>query len=186
MLDDMTTTTVTTPDPSIVHPDPATIRRAIERRSVATIATVSANGRPHAATVLYQCVDDALFVSTHRDSRKARNVADHGLAAMTIAVRRLPVGPPASIQFQSSAAVLANDDPEIVRLATAGRLDRITAHGEMDLDGGCFLRLALPARVPSPTPWGCRCGGSCATRSTRPARSTSSPLPLGVTSFRQR
>ena len=66
---------------------------------------------------------------------------------MTIAVRRLPVGPPASIQFQSSAAVLGNDDPEIVRLASAGRLDRITAHGEMNLDGGCFLRLALPARV---------------------------------------
>ena len=97
--------------------------------------------------MLYQCVDDALFVSTYRGSRKARNVADNGVAAVTIAVRRLPVGPPASIQFQSSAAVLANDDPEIVRLAAAGRLDRITAHGEMDLDGGCFLRLALPARV---------------------------------------
>ena len=126
------------------HPDPATIRRAIERRSVATLATVSAIGRPHAATVLYQCVDDALFVSTHRESRKARNVADHGVAAVTIAVRRLPIGPPASIQFQSSATVLANDDPEIIRLAAAGRLDRITGHGELDLDGGCFLRLALP------------------------------------------
>ena len=72
---------------------------------------------------------------------------DDSVAAVNIAVRRLPVGPPASIQFQSSAAVLGNDDPEIVRLATSGRLDRITAHGEMDLDGGCFLRLALPARV---------------------------------------
>ncbi len=147
MLDGMTTSTVTTSAPSVFHPDPAIIRRAIERRSVATIATVSTNGRPHAATVLYQCVDDVLFVSTHLASRKARNVADHGVAAVTIAVRRLPVGPPASIQFQSSAAILLNDAPEIVRLASAGRLDRITAHGEMDLDGGCFLRLALPDRV---------------------------------------
>ena len=137
---DHTPPTTVDPTRTVFHPDPATIRRAIERRSVATLATVSATGRPHAATVLYQCVDDALFVSTHRDSRKARNIADHGVAAVTIAVRRLPIGPPASIQFQSSAAVLANDDPEIVRLAAAGRLDRITAHGELDLDGGCFLR----------------------------------------------
>ena len=125
----------------------AKIRRAIERRSVATLATVSSTGRPHAATVLYQCVDDALFVSTHRDSRKARNVADHGFAAMTIAVRRLPIGPPASIQFQTLATVLDNDDPEVVHLATAGKLDRITAHGELALEGGCLLRLALPARA---------------------------------------
>ena len=147
----MTTTTSTTstaePTHTVFHPDPTTIRRVIERRSVASLATVSSIGRPHAATVLYQCVDDALYVSTHRQSRKARNIADHGVAAVTIAVRRLPIGPPASIQFQSSAAVLSNDDPVIIRLATAGRLDRITAHGEMDLEGGCFLRLALPARI---------------------------------------
>ena len=153
MLDGMTitTATITAPSaastPSRFHPDPSVIRRAIERRSVATLATTSAAGRPHAATVLYQYVDDVLFVSTHRASRKARNIADHGVAAMTIAVRRLPVGPPASIQFQSAAAVVGTDDPDIVRLAAAGRLDRITSHGEMELDGSCFLRLALPARV---------------------------------------
>ena len=148
MLDDMTNTTTTLePTPTMHHPDPAMIRRAIERRSVATLATVSAAGRPHAATVLYQVVDDDLFISTHRESRKARNVADHGVAAVTIAVRRLPIGPPATIQFQSSATVLANDDPEIVRLAAAGRLDKITGHGELDLDGACFLRLALPSRL---------------------------------------
>ena len=108
---------------------------------------MSERGRPHAATVLYQLVDDALFISTSGGSRKARNVAATGAAAVTIAVRRLPVGPPASIQFQSSAAVLALDDPEVVGLAAAGRLDKITSHGELDLDGGCFLRIALPARL---------------------------------------
>jgi Pyridoxamine 5'-phosphate oxidase len=148
MLDDMTTNTETlAATRTIFHPEPAMIRRAVERRSVATLATVSTSGRPHAATVLYQCVDDALFVSTDRESRKARNIAGQGFAAVTIAVRRLPVGPPASIQFQSAATVLANDDPEIVRLARAGRLDRVTAHGELQLEGGCFLRLALPTRV---------------------------------------
>lgn len=148
MLDDMTTVTSTVePTRTVFHPDPSAIRRAIERRSVATLATVSAVGRPHAAIVLYQCVEDALFVSTYRQSRKARNVADLGNAAVTIAVRRLPIGPPASIQFQAWATVLANDDPEIIRLAEAGRLDRITAHGEMDLEEACFLRLALPTRL---------------------------------------
>ena len=155
MLDGMTTITtthtdvLTSPDAAgtLFRPDPATIRRAVERRSIATLATVSARGRPHAATVLYQLVDDALFVSTSRGSRKARNVAETGAAAVNIAVRRLPVGPPASIQFQASAAVLAIDDPDVVALAAAGRLDRITSHGELDLDGGCFLRVALPARV---------------------------------------
>jgi Pyridoxamine 5'-phosphate oxidase len=148
MLDDMTTTTsAVAPTSTLFHPDPRAIRRAIERRSVATLATVSAIGRPHAAMVLYQYADDSLFVGTYRDSRKARNVADRGVAAMTIAVRRLPIGPPASIQFQTSAQVLANDDPEIKRLAAAGQLKRITAHGELDLPGGGFLRMAFPARV---------------------------------------
>ena len=148
MLDDMTTSTSTTePTRTVFHPDPLAVRRAIERRSVATLATVSVIGRPHVATVLYQCTDDALFVSTYGESRKARNIADNGVAAVTIAVRRLPIGPPASIQFQTSAEVLANDDAEIRRLAAAGRLDRITAHGEMNLEGACFLRLPLPARA---------------------------------------
>ena len=148
MLVDMTTMTPTPSATStLYHPDPAAIRRAIQRRYVATLATASGTGRPHAATVLYQCVDDALFVSTDRHSRKARNIAELGAAAVTIAVRRLPIGPPASIQFQSIAEILAHDDPEITRLAAAGKLDRITSHGELHLDGGCFLRLALPARV---------------------------------------
>src|SRR5918997_941872 len=103
-------TAPTTPaSPTMFRPDPTKVRRAIERRSVATLATVSAAGR--------------------------------------IPVRPLPVGPPASIQFQSSAVVLANDDPEVVRLADAGRLRTITAHGELDLDGGCFLRIELPDRA---------------------------------------
>ncbi|MET0459417.1 MAG: pyridoxamine 5'-phosphate oxidase family protein [Ilumatobacteraceae bacterium] len=140
-------TTSAPPTDTVVHPRPATIRRAIERRSVATLATVSNAGRPHAAAVLYQCVDDVLFLSTSRHSRKARNIADRGVAAVTIPVRRLPVGPPASIQFQSSATILTNDDPEIVHLARTGRLDKITAHGELELADAGFLRLPLPTRL---------------------------------------
>jgi hypothetical protein len=146
MTDTISTPTVSLA-PTIFRPDPGSVRRTIERRSVATLATSSSHGRPHAATVLYQLVDDALFVSTSRESRKARNIAERGVVGVSIAVRRLPVGPPASIQFQSTAEVLGNDDPEIVRLAGAGRIDRITSHGELELEDGCFLRIPLPARL---------------------------------------
>jgi hypothetical protein len=146
-MNNVITAPTTDVTPTVFHPDPVAVRRAIERRSVATLATVSSSGRPHAASVLYQFVDDVLFVSTARDSRKARNIAGRGVVAVSIAVRRMPVGPPASIQFQSTATVVANDDPEIVRLAAAGRLGRVTAHGELELEGGCFLRIPLPARL---------------------------------------
>ena len=137
------TATQTMPDhdqPTLFRPDPAQIRRAIGRRSVATLATASEHGRPHAATVLYQLVDDVLYVSTSRDSRKARNVAATGHVGVTIAVRRIPFGPLASIQFQSTATVLDNGDPEIVELAASRRLDTITGHGELDLPGGTRSR----------------------------------------------
>ena len=145
MLDVMSTTDHHIP--TLHHPDPTAVRRAMARRSVAVLATVSPAGRPHAATVLYQLAGDELYVSTWRGSRKARNVAGTGAAAITIAVRRLPVGPPASVQFQTTANVLDVDDPEIVALAAAGRLDRITSHGELEAPDNCFLRLPLPARA---------------------------------------
>ena len=178
MLDDMTTTTTTpTATQTTYRPDPRAVRRAIERRSVGTLATVSPLGRPHAATVLYQCADDALFVSTHSDSRKARNVAATGVAAMTIAVRRLPIGPPATIQFQTTADILANGDADIRRLTTAGQLNRITAHGELELEGACFLRLALPALCGDLRPWDVTVEGDA--RSPRRGR-RGRPSPLTV------
>lgn len=143
----MTTDTINAHPRTLVHPDPAAVRRLVERRSVATLATVSAAGRPHAATVLYAVAEGALYVSTDRDSRKARNVAETGHAAIAIAVRRLPVGPPSGIQFQAPAEVLATDDPAVTRLAADGRLRAITAHGELELPDGCFLRLELPSRA---------------------------------------
>ncbi len=140
-------TTPALDQPTMFHPDPAQIRRAIARRSVATLATASEHGRPHAATVLYELVDGVLYVSTYRDSRKTRNVAATGRAGVSIAVRRIPFGPPASIQFQTTATVLDNDDPEIVALVEAGRFGKITAHGELELPGACFLRIPLPSRA---------------------------------------
>ncbi|HEX6425550.1 MAG TPA: pyridoxamine 5'-phosphate oxidase family protein [Acidimicrobiales bacterium] len=129
------------------HPDPAKVARAIARRSFCTLATTSPSGRPHAAGVLYALADGALYVSTLRTSRKARNIADNPRVGVVIPVRRLPVGPPSSVQFQAVAEILEVDDPGVRRLADAGRLKAITGHGELDLPDGCVVRITPPRRV---------------------------------------
>ncbi len=125
----------------------ATAIRAIERRSFCTLATSSAQGRPHAAGVLYAAVGTTLYVSTLRDSRKARNVAENPRVAVTVPVRRLPVGPPGAVQFQGTAEVLPLDDPELRELAAAGRIKSVTGHGELELPGGCYLRITPNRRL---------------------------------------
>ena len=138
--------------PSTAHAaDPSLgplVRKAVARRRFATLATASAAGRPHSAGVLYGLADGALWISTMRDSVKARNVAETGRAAVTVPVRRLPVGPPSSVQAQTTATVVELDDPGLRQLAETGALGKVTSHGELELDGGCFLRLELPRRVP--------------------------------------
>jgi len=121
--------------------------RAIDRRSFCTLATTSPRHHPHVAGVLYAAVGTDLYVSTLRASRKARNVAANPHVAVCIPVRRLPVGPPSSVQFQATAEVLALDDPALLRLVEAGHLKAVTGHGELELDGGCFLRITPDRRL---------------------------------------
>jgi hypothetical protein len=139
--------TDTTSTPTLRSPDPDRVRKAIDKRSFATLATTSPAGRPHVAGVLYEAVDDTLYVSTMRSSRKARNIAANPNVAVVVPIRRLPVGPPSTVQFQTTAEILASNGPEIEALVAAGELGSITGHGELELDGGCFLRIALPSRL---------------------------------------
>jgi len=88
-----------------------------------------------------------LYVNTLRTSRKARNVAANPQVAVAIPIRRLPVGPPSTVQFQGTAEVLDIDGPEIRALIEAGRLKSITGHGEMDIPDGCFLRISPRRRL---------------------------------------
>ena len=60
---------------------------------------------------------------------------------MVIPVRKLPVGPPYTVQFQARAEVLAMDDPAITPLTEDGSLKAITSHGELDMADGCFVRI---------------------------------------------
>ena len=129
------------------QPSPEAIRKAIGKRSFATLATSSAAGRPHTAGVLFELVDNVLYVNTMRSSRKALNVAANTNVAVCIPVRRLPVGPPSSVHFQGRAEILDLDHPQITALISAGRLKSLTSHGELDEPDGCFLRIALGARL---------------------------------------
>jgi len=124
-----------------VRPDPNKVIRAIRKRSFATIATSSPADQPHTAGVLYEAVGTTLYVNTMRASRKARNVASTPKVAVAIVIRRIPFGPPSTVQFQGTAEVLELDDPDVSALVEAGKLKTITGHGELDEPGGCFLRI---------------------------------------------
>jgi len=129
------------------QPDPTEVVRAIQRRSFMTLATTSPINRPHVAGVLYQAVEMSLYASTMRSSRKARNIASNRHVGVIIPVRRLPVGPPSSVQFQGVADILALDDPAVLELVSQGQLKAVTGHGELDLPGGCFLRITPNRRI---------------------------------------
>lgn len=128
-------------------PQPGQITKAIDRRSFCTLATTSAANRPHVAGVLYEAVGTVLYVSTLRAGKKARNIAANPHVGVCIPIRRVPVGPPSTVQFQGVAEILATDDPHILDLVKAGHLKSITAHGELDLPDGCFLRITPARRV---------------------------------------
>jgi hypothetical protein len=150
----MTTTTPLTATPDLAATGPpvrdvpaAVVRRALAKRSYAVLATVSPAGRPHAAGVLYTMVGDDLWLSTETTGRKGRNLLANPHAGITVPVRRLPVGPPATIHFQGRATVFGTDAPEVARLVESGALAAITSHGELDLDDGCFVRVTLGRTV---------------------------------------
>ena len=139
-----------TPRPAIAGPlvlEPEAALKAIRKRSFATIATASSEGRPHSAGVLYALSGDRLYVSTMRSSRKARNIIENAHVAVTIPVRRVPVGPPSSIIFQATARVVGLDDPRLRAAAATGELRAVTSHDELELPGGCFLEITLPRKV---------------------------------------
>jgi len=123
------------------------VLETIGKRSFATLASTSAQGWAHAAGVLYALSGDYLYVSTMGASRKALNIAQNPRVAVTVPVRRIPVGPPSSITFQTSARVLQLDDPELHAAAATGDLKAVTGHGELELPGGVFIQIALPRKV---------------------------------------
>jgi general stress protein 26 len=139
-------TTETQPNKTLVL-DQDDFTKPLGKRSFCTLATVSAANRPHVAGVIYASVDTTLYVNTASNSRKARNIADNPHVGVCIPVRRLPVGPPSTLQFQGTAEILPPDHPEIRELLASGQLKAITSHGELDDPGNCFLRIKPAGRI---------------------------------------
>lgn len=145
----MSTTPPTTNIPSVTD-DLAQVQRtmrAIQRRSFAVLSTVSSAGFPHASGVSYCAVGSTIYINTHRSSRKARNVSAEERVGLVIPVRRIPVGPPFTVQLQGRAGLVGLDDPEIAALLAAGKLRGITRHGELAEPDGCFLRIVPAGRI---------------------------------------
>lgn len=147
----MTTTMITHPNPtatvSPVKLHAGKVYKALTKRSFATLATSSPSGQPHVAGVLYEMVGLDLYINTMRPSRKARNVETNDRVGVTIPIRRIPFGPPSTVHFQGTATVLAPDSSEIRSLVEAGELKSITSHGELEVEGSCFVRISPKRRL---------------------------------------
>ena len=72
----------------------AKVRHVLRSRNFATLATTSPKGWPHVAGVLYDAVDDELWLHTLRSSRKARSIEANPRVAVCVPFRKLPAGPP--------------------------------------------------------------------------------------------
>lgn len=132
--------------------DQAQVRRItkeIANHSFCMLSTTSPKGRPHAAGVIYEAVNGSLYVHTMRSSRKARNVAANPHVAVVIPARKVPVGPPFTVQFQATAEILEMDDPAILALLDDGKLKGIAGHGALDEPDGSFLKITPTSRVHS-------------------------------------
>ena len=147
---DLTAPEAGTPDPAPPAArvlDAADVLATVGRRSFATLATVSPAGHPHSAGVLFALDGAAFYVSTFRESRKARNVAAEPRVALTVPVPRMPFAPPGTVQLQGRAEVLDLDHPDVLAGAESGALKAVTRHGELELPGGCFLRITPTGRL---------------------------------------
>lgn len=60
------------------------LRRFIERERVCRVATVSAEGTPHAVPVCHVVVDDAICFGSGKDARKVRNLRDNRQITVTV------------------------------------------------------------------------------------------------------
>jgi hypothetical protein len=145
----MTNSTETPPANTAPAADPEQARRIariLARRSFCILATTSAVGNSHAAGVVFDWADDSMYIHTMRSSRKARNIADNPHVAIVVPVRRLPVGPPFTVQFQATAAILSMNGAAIRSLLAERKLPSTSGHGALNEGDGCFLRIT-PASV---------------------------------------
>ena len=134
----------TTPDNRV---DRDVVERAIAENWFGMLATTSTANRPHVAGVLYALVGRDLYINTDEASRKARNIADTGRAAVCIPINVAPDAPPLTASFQGTAELLPNDHPQIAELVASGQLAAITSHGELERPGTCMVKITPAGRI---------------------------------------
>ena len=148
-MDNMTTLTQAPTTGDVDLKQLRKVRKVIASKSFVTLASTSPAGRPHVAGVIYDSSDGALWVHTMRSSRKARNIDANPHVAICIPFRKLPAGPPYTVQFQATARVVEMDDSEVVGLIRAGRLKTVSAHGALEEPDGVFVRIVPNGTVHS-------------------------------------
>jgi general stress protein 26 len=128
------------------------VESALAENWFGMLATTSTENRPHVAGVLYALVGRDLYVNTDETSRKARNIADTGRAAVCIPINPhvgegAPDVPPLTASFQGTAELLPNDHPQIAELVASGQLAAITSHGELERPGTCMAKITPSGRI---------------------------------------
>lgn len=92
------------------------VESEIRRRNFGVLATVCQDGRPHSTGVLYGVSPWekllAIYITTNRESKKARNVARNPNVSFTIPLSRryLRLLPPHCVQFQGTADTVPIED----------------------------------------------------------------------------
>jgi general stress protein 26 len=117
-------------------PSPQSVKRSLAGHTYCILATASAQGAPHAVSVVYAYVDGHLYVATGERTKKARNVRSNPQVAVCVPVRRYPVGPPFSIQFQGKAKILHGR-----------KLRKIVGYGVLDEPDVCFIKITPASRI---------------------------------------
>ena len=145
-MDDMTNFTETPPAAATAKPvvdlaQAKRIARILARRSFCVLATTSPAGNSHAAGVVFDWADGAMYIHTMRSSRKARNIASNPNVAVVVPARRLPVGPPFTVQFQATARIFSMNHATIQTLLGSRKLATTSGHGALNEPDGCFLQI---------------------------------------------
>ena len=114
----------------------------------ATLATVRADGRPHAAPVWYHMDGETFVFTTGKDTVKGKNLRRDGRVSLCIDEER----PPFHFVIVEGVATVADGDPDLLFWATriGGRYmgeDKAEAFGRRNAVPGELLVRVRPTKV---------------------------------------
>ena len=127
------------------------VERALRKRRFATLASMTADGRPHATGVVYAISPPGepicLYVTTNAKNKKVANIRANPDVALVVPLPRpvLAMLPPACVQFQGTAEVVNDTDEGALRAFRSTWFLRTILKTEHHIvaEGGriCFIRV---------------------------------------------